>query len=70
MEDTIITSTYRNRRKCSNCGKSGHENKSCKDPMTSWGIINIEIENDVSESLILRDKFADKKKNLSKSYFR
>lgn len=62
MEHTIITSTYRNRRKCSNCGKSGHENKFCKEPMISWGVINIEIENDVCESMILTEKFTDKKK--------
>ena len=62
MEYTSITPIYRNRRKCSNCGRTGHENKLCKDPMTSWGVINIEIEHDMSESLILKDKFAGKKK--------
>src|SRR6201984_3398444 len=30
---------------CSNCGKYGHEYKSCLDPITSVGIINIKLEN-------------------------
>jgi len=30
---------------CTNCGKIGHEFKSCTDPITSWGIILLDIDN-------------------------
>ena len=60
------------KRFCSNCGKIGHEFKSCKEPIISWGIININIVNDTYESLILKDKFSTKNntfcKIISKSY--
>ena len=65
---------YLHRRKsvCSNCGKSGHEFKSCNEPITSFGIINIKILEDHNESLILKDKFSTKKqthyKIMSKKY--
>ena len=31
--------TYTRNQHCSNCGKFGHLNRSCKDPITSFGII-------------------------------
>lgn len=46
---------------CSNCGKSGHEMKYCNDPITSYGIINVEIIENTNENLILKDKFSAKK---------
>jgi ADP-ribose pyrophosphatase YjhB (NUDIX family) len=30
---------------CLNCGKLGHEQKQCKDPVTSWGIILVKTYN-------------------------
>jgi hypothetical protein len=30
---------------CNNCGKYGHNFPSCKDPITSIGIINFKCEN-------------------------
>jgi 8-oxo-dGTP pyrophosphatase MutT (NUDIX family) len=30
---------------CSNCNKSNHEYRDCKDPVTSWGIILINLSN-------------------------
>lgn len=32
---------------CSNCEKSGHEYKDCNEPITSWGIIVVNINKDV-----------------------
>jgi 8-oxo-dGTP pyrophosphatase MutT (NUDIX family) len=31
---------------CLNCGKTGHEQKQCKDPITSWGIILVKTDDD------------------------
>ena len=66
--DTI----YGRKHLCSNCGRSGHENRSCREPITSLGIININILNDFNESLIIRNKFSTKKetyyKIISKKY--
>lgn len=31
---------------CTNCGKSGHEYRHCNDPITSWGIILVDITNE------------------------
>jgi len=57
---------------CSNCGKSGHEIRTCNEPITSYGIINIEILENTNENLILKDKFSTKKntyyKIVSKKY--
>lgn len=36
---------------CSNCGKSGHLNRSCKDPITSFGIICLKF-NDANQKEI------------------
>lgn len=33
---------------CLNCGKFGHEQKQCKEPVTSWGIILVKTSNDES----------------------
>lgn len=30
---------------CSNCNKSNHEYKECKEPITSWGIILVNLQN-------------------------
>jgi 8-oxo-dGTP pyrophosphatase MutT (NUDIX family) len=53
----------KNRRKmlCANCGKPGHEYRFCNEPITSFGIVNIKIIDDVNESLILREKFSTQK---------
>jgi len=32
-----------NKKICANCGKMGHEFKSCLDPITSYGVINIKV---------------------------
>lgn len=32
---------------CTNCGKHGHTNKHCSDPVTSYGIIGIKLDNDL-----------------------
>ena len=53
-------STFQKKIICSNCGKFGHDFKLCKDPITSYGIINIMIIDDDTESLILKDKFSTK----------
>lgn len=54
---------YFNRKKffCSNCGKTGHEFRMCREPISSWGIINIDIIDDINESIILKEKFGSKK---------
>jgi 8-oxo-dGTP pyrophosphatase MutT (NUDIX family) len=46
---------------CANCGKMGHEFRTCTEPITSYGIINIDIINNTNEMLILKDKFSTKK---------
>lgn len=56
----------RKKNLCANCGKIGHEIKSCNEAITSWGIINIDILDDVNESLILKDKFSVNKSTFSK----
>ncbi len=53
--------TIRKKYLCSNCGRSGHEMKSCREPITSWGIINVNILDDMNESLIIKNKFSTKK---------
>ena len=57
---------------CTNCGKIGHEFKSCNEPITSFGVINIRIVDDINESSLFKDKFSTKKstqyKILSKKY--
>jgi len=30
---------------CNNCDKTGHDSKSCPDPVTSWGIILVKFDN-------------------------
>lgn len=52
---------FRRKNLCANCGRTGHEFKVCNEPITSYGIINIDILNDTTESLILKDKFSTKK---------
>jgi 8-oxo-dGTP pyrophosphatase MutT (NUDIX family) len=55
------TGYSRKKNICTNCGKTGHEFKVCTDPVTSFGIINIKIIDDATESFILNEKFASKK---------
>ena len=57
---------FRRKILCANCGRSGHEFKSCNEPITSYGIINIDIINDTNEILILKDKFSTKKRTYYK----
>ncbi|AYV85387.1 MAG: NUDIX hydrolase [Satyrvirus sp.] len=52
---------FRKKFICANCGKIGHEFRSCNEPITSFGIINIKILDDINESLLLKDKFSTKK---------
>ena len=52
---------YRKKILCANCGKLGHEFKLCKEPITSYGIINIDIVDNSSETLVIKDKFSTKK---------
>lgn len=52
--------SYQRKNLCTNCGKGGHEFKSCNEPITSYGIINIDIINDINESIIIKDKFSTK----------
>ena len=43
---------------CTNCGKHGHEFRFCSEPISSFGIINIRICDDVNESLVIKEKFS------------
>jgi len=36
---------------CSNCNKHGHEFKQCKEPITSWGVIVIKKNNNISDDI-------------------
>lgn len=49
---------YRKKSICVNCGRPGHELKTCHDPITSYGIINIDILENTNEILVLKDKFS------------
>lgn len=49
---------YRKKSICTNCGKNGHEYKMCHEPITSYGIVNIDILDNYNENLILKDKFS------------
>uniref|UniRef100_A0A6G6ACP0 NUDIx hydrolase n=1 Tax=Borely moumouvirus TaxID=2712067 RepID=A0A6G6ACP0_9VIRU len=51
---------------CTNCGKIGHEYKNCMEPITSFGIININIYEDNNESLILKNRFCARKNTFHK----
>jgi 8-oxo-dGTP pyrophosphatase MutT (NUDIX family) len=51
---------------CINCGNYGHDFKECKDPITSYGIINIDILDNTNELLMLKDKFS----NSGESYYK
>lgn len=51
----------RKRNFCSNCGRSGHEFKSCRDPITSFGIINIKFTDENGEKDNLKKKFSSNK---------
>ena len=57
---------FRRKIFCANCGRPGHEFRFCHEPITSYGVINIDIENDINESLIIRDKFSTKKRTYYK----
>lgn len=51
---------HHNHHLCSNCGKSGHEFRNCMEPITSYGIINISIDDEFNENMIIKDKFSIK----------
>lgn len=57
---------------CMNCGKNGHEFKTCNEPITSRGIIDIKILGNNGESLLFGEQFSKKNPNnqtvLSKKY--
>lgn len=58
------TNYSRKKNICANCGKSGHDFKTCMDDhITSFGIINIKIINDTDEKFIIGEKFSSKKDN-------
>ncbi|BCS83180.1 putative diphosphoinositol polyphosphate phosphohydrolase [Cotonvirus japonicus] len=63
MEYEINT---RRKNTCSNCGRVGHEFRNCIEPITSYGIINIYINDENNESVIFKDKFCTKKETLFK----
>lgn len=43
---------------CLNCGKIGHDQKHCKDPITSWGIIAIKMDD--KSNNFYKNSFADR----------
>lgn len=51
---------------CINCGKNGHETKLCNEPITSYGIVNISIIEDVYETSMLKKEFSSSHDNLCK----
>ena len=53
--------THRKRNICSNCGKTGHEFRICREPITSYGLINIKLTDDLEEPLVMKDKFSSSK---------
>lgn len=44
---------------CINCGKTGHEQKKCKEPVTSFGVINFKIDGGERESLHMLRQFSN-----------
>jgi 8-oxo-dGTP pyrophosphatase MutT (NUDIX family) len=42
-----------NKSHCNNCGKHGHINKMCKDPITSIGILCVRFEDDALKNIFL-----------------
>ena len=62
----VYESNFRRKILCANCGKYGHEFKNCHDPITSYGIINIDISDETTESLLFKDKFSTKKRTYYK----
>ena len=45
-----------NKKICANCGKMGHEFKSCLDPITSYGVINVKVLDDIDIEPIIENK--------------
>lgn len=43
---------------CINCGQYGHEYRFCREPITSFGVINFRILGDIGDSKFLIDKFS------------
>ena len=52
-----------NKQYCNNCGKFGHTNKICKEPITSIGIVCIKLE-DITQ----KDYILEKLENLDKPF--
>lgn len=69
MQNEVVgirrNTSYR-KKMCSNCGRTGHESRLCKEPPISYGIINIDIMDNHNETLILKDKFSTKKNTFYK----
>ena len=57
---------YKLNKFCGNCGKSGHVYKNCNDPITSYGIITIKINNILETDLLsLNTMFSSKNINIA-----
>ena len=54
MNREILSIFHQRSQHCSNCGKYGHINRFCKDPVTSLGVVCILFSSDA-----VRDKFLD-----------
>ena len=52
--------SYTSKLYCNNCGKLGHLNRGCKEPVTSIGIICLKLNNDI------KDEFDEKNCKLDK----
>lgn len=44
---------------CINCGKTGHEQRKCKEPITSFGIINFRITDGYTETSNMSHRFTN-----------
>jgi 8-oxo-dGTP pyrophosphatase MutT (NUDIX family) len=45
--------SFNKSKQCNNCGKNGHFQKSCKEPITSVGIIALKFNNETHSKIIL-----------------
>ena len=67
MTTDVLKQLYLKKRMlCANCGKPGHEFKMCNEPITSFGIINIKILDETTESYIIKNKFSTNKNTFYK----
>ena len=57
---------YKNRIICINCGSPDHGHKNCHEPITSYGIINVNILENYNEKNFLKKKYSTKyQKNMN-----